>query len=119
MEHQLWKEIVTVLDRIDKPGPEPHEKFSAGIIVMVWLWAVLHDRPVSWACLAAAWPVYARRQRLPSPSTMSRRLRSESVRQLLARIEYRVLAPSQPKLLWIVDGKPLVISGCSKDRQAG
>jgi hypothetical protein len=50
---------------------------------------------------------------------MSRRLRTEAVRQLLARIEYRVLAPSRQRLLWIVDGKPLIISGCSKDRQAG
>lgn len=28
-------------------------------------------------------------------------------------------APSKPHLYWMVDGKPLVVSDCSKDRQAG
>jgi DDE family transposase len=51
---------------------------------------------------------------------MSRRLRSPAVREVLLKIEQNVLAPAgRPPLLWMIDGKPLVISGCSKDRQAG
>jgi hypothetical protein len=50
---------------------------------------------------------------------MSRRLRSQSVVALLNALERQVTAPSHPNLYWMVDGKPLVISGCSKDRQAG
>ena len=50
---------------------------------------------------------------------MSRRLRHPSVRALLNALEKRVLAPRPPGLFWIIDGKPLSISGCSKDRQAG
>jgi hypothetical protein len=50
---------------------------------------------------------------------MSRRLRSPSVRFLLDALERRVVAPKQPGLFWMIDGKPLTISGCSKDRQAG
>jgi hypothetical protein len=50
---------------------------------------------------------------------MSRRLRSKSVEQLLLLIEQEVLAPQGHKLQWFMDGKPLSISGCSKDRQAG
>ena len=48
-----------------------------------------------------------------------RRLRSASVRTLLDTLEQRVVAPRQPDLFWMIDGKPLAISGCSKDRQAG
>jgi hypothetical protein len=50
---------------------------------------------------------------------MSRRLRSPGVQKLLDALEQRVLAPKQPGLYWMIDGKPLAISGCSKDRQAG
>jgi hypothetical protein len=50
---------------------------------------------------------------------MSRRLRRPSVRALLAQRERRVLAPKEPGLYWMIDGKPLPLGGCSKDRQAG
>jgi hypothetical protein len=42
-----------------------------------------------------------------------------SVVALLDALERRVIAPQKPGLFWMIDGKPLVISGCSKDRQAG
>jgi len=120
VEHQLWKEILTVLSQIDKPRRRTSERFAAEDIVLTWLWAVLHDRPVSWACDRRNWPVYDRRRPRPSSSTMSRRLRSSAVRQLLEQIEQRVLMPrGVGPLVWMIDGKPLPISGCSKDRQAG
>ena len=50
---------------------------------------------------------------------MSRRLRSPSVVALLKALERRVIAPKKPGLFWTLDGKPLPIGGCSKDRQAG
>jgi hypothetical protein len=50
---------------------------------------------------------------------MSRRLRSPSVVALLDALERRVVAPKEPGLFWVIDGKPLPIGGCSKDRQAG
>lgn len=50
---------------------------------------------------------------------MSRRLRLPRIVALLAQLERRVIAPQKPGLFWMIDGKPLVIGGCSKDRQAG
>jgi len=51
---------------------------------------------------------------------MCRRLRSETVVCLLLAIEHEVLNPSAlVTMLWFLEGKPLVISGCSKDRQSG
>jgi hypothetical protein len=119
MEHQLWKEIVRLLDELDKPRPKPGQQFPDEVIVRVWYWAVIHDRPVSWACRRGSWPIHLRKQPLPSDSWMSRRLRSASVRALLAQLERRVLAPPGPGLYWMIDGKPLPVGGCSKDRQAG
>ena len=119
MEYQLWKAIVAVLASLGKPRFDPREDFSDRAIVQVWYWAVLHDRPASWACCPDNWPAFLRRQRLPSPSTLSRRLQAAPVRALLGELERRVLAPTESCLYWMIDGKPLPISNCSKDRQAG
>ena len=120
MEHQLWRLIVVILNQIDKRPKRTIDDFGPRDIVRVWFWAVLHDRPVSWACRRQNWPLQERRRKLPSPSTMSRRLRSPAVRRLLNDIEEHVLRPQGVgPLIWAIDGKPLTISGCSKDRQAG
>jgi hypothetical protein len=120
MEHQLWIEILRMLRHIDKPAKNVREQYSDEDIVRVWLWAVLHDRPVSWACQRQNWPLHERRRQLPSPSRVSRRLRTFGVRWLLDELESRVLRPEKVgRLLWMMDGKPLLIGGSSKDRQAG
>jgi Transposase DDE domain len=119
VEGQLWKLIVAILAGIDKRRKRTSEAFSDEDIVKVFYWSVIHDRPISWACQRQNWPLYLRRHRLPSNTTMSRRLRCRSVVALLDALERRVTAPSGQHLYWMVDGKPLMISGCSKDRQAG
>ena len=119
MEGQLWSLIVSVLTTIDKRRKRAREDFSDEEIVKVFYWSVIHDRPVSWACQRRNWPLYLRRRSLPSNTTMSRRMRSPSVVALLNALEKRVRAPRRPHLYWMIYGKPLVISGCSKDRQAG
>lgn len=119
MEHQLWTEIVAVLAEIDKPRTKTRFTFSDEVIVRVWYWSVIHDRPVSWACGRENWPAPLRKRGLPSSTTMSRRLRTASVQALLQALEQRVVAPQAPGLFWMIDGKPLPIGGCSKDRQAG
>jgi hypothetical protein len=119
MEHQLWKEIVALLSAIGKQKACWRCHYDDALVVKTWLWAVLHDRPVSWACRPDNWPPHERRTAKPSSATMSRRLRRGSVRQLLKWLEQQVLAPRDRELVWLLDGKPLAISGCSKDRQAG
>jgi IS5 family transposase len=118
MEHQLWKSIVALLDELDNPRTASVFDFSHEWIIQVWYWAVIHDRPVSWACQRRHWPLPLRQRRLPSDATMSRRLRSWPVLALLKQMETRVTAPAKPGLYWMIDGKPLVIGGCSKDKQA-
>jgi hypothetical protein len=119
MEYQLWKAIVAVLLALDNPRTPTRFDFSDEDIVTVYYWSVICDRPTAWACRPTNWPIHRRRRPLPSPATMSRRLRSPSVVALLDALERRVIAPKGPGLFWMIDGKPLPIGGCSKDRQAG
>lgn len=122
MEHQLWHSFLDVLATLDIPPTPARFDFTDEDIVKVHYWSVLHDKPASWACQRKNWPIWRRRRAcgpLPSESTVSRRLRTPSVRHLLLRLEQRVIAPQQPGLYWIMDGKPVVIGNSSKDRQAG
>lgn len=119
MEHQLYRSIVAVLATLDKARKPTICDFSDEDIVKVHYWSVIHDRSIRWACNSQHWPLCLRLKTLPSPATMSRRLRHPSVRDLLNALERCVIAPKQPGLFWMIDGKPLPISGCSKDRQAG
>jgi hypothetical protein len=119
MEHQLWKAIVRLLGKIGKAGAKARRRFSDHDIVATFYWAVLHDRPVSWACQRRHWPIHLRKRLLPSSTTMSRRLQSPAVLSLLGEMDHRVVRPTTPGVFWMIDGKPLNIGGCSKDRQAG
>lgn len=119
MEYRVWKAVAALAAELESRRGMGRFDFGDAEIVAVFYWGVVHDRPVSWACRPESRPPWLRRRRLPSPATMSRRLRSSRVVALLEAVERRVTAPKGPRLFWMIDGKPLPIGGCSKDRQAG
>ena len=119
MERQLWKAIVQLIEEVSKQKQGFRCQYSTVAILKVWFWAVLHDRPVCWACQRCNWSIWERRIKLPSNATMSRRLRSCDVKDVLAEVENRLLRQeTNGTIFWAIDGKPLVISGCSKDPHA-
>jgi DDE family transposase len=87
-------------------------------IVAVYLWAVVHDRPASWACDPANWPEGLWNGQLPSQPTMSRRLQTTEVQQLLADMERRLAALSHGGWVMLVDSKPVTVGPYSKDPDA-
>jgi hypothetical protein len=115
MERELWMQLYVVLVKLDKRLWAGF--FRSSEIVAVFLWAVVHDRPTSWACERRNWgnlvPLY-----LPSQSTMSRRLRTAAVRDLLARVEAQL--GGDPRRWWLqrIDSKPLPVGMYSKDIEA-
>jgi hypothetical protein len=105
MERQLWKAIVAILTGLDKSWVRREGGFSDRRIVEVYYWSVLHDRPVCWAVQRCNWPIELHRWKLPSNTTMSRRLRSEGVRRLLTTLEHRVVRRSEKgTLVWMIVG---------------
>ncbi len=118
MERELFVRIKSELASL---GPHPRRRclFSDAVIVLVYFWSVLNDRPVLWACRTENWPATIRPRRLPSQSRMSRRLRTPRVRELIDRLEERVLrAGRSAPLVCAVDGKPLPVGSYSHDRHA-
>jgi hypothetical protein len=120
MEYQLYRSILAALAVLVQPRPRrSRATYPDDRIAAVYLWAVLHDRPTRWACDRRHWPIHLRADPLPSAATLSRRLRTASVRALLVALERHANAPTAPGVFWLIDGKPLPIGGASRDPHAG
>jgi len=93
--------------------------FSDAVVVLVFFWAVLHDRPICWACQDSNWPKEWGWLSLPSDATMRRRLKTLSCCRLIAGLYHRLLSRDQSLCCCRrIDSKPLVVGGFSKDRDA-
>jgi hypothetical protein len=89
-------------------------------ILKVYYWSVIHCRPISWAVRRENWPSNMRELKLPSSSAMSRRMKSASIKGKQQQLDIKLVKPQEDSdLVCFIDGKPLTIGGCSKDRQAG
>lgn len=118
MERQLWNAVVALIDRSVQVETSRRFTYSLVDIVRLYFWAVLHDRPVYWACQSQNWPSALRPTRLPTPSTMSRRLRRPEVLDLLNRLLIRLRRYRRRRLLHYVDGKPLILRDHTRDPEA-
>lgn len=117
MDRDLWKRIVAGLRVVPRRRPR-NAVYTNRQVLVVFMWAALHDRPVSWACERRSWPPSAWRRIIPDQSTMSRRTRDPSfltdLKSLLCAVQ-RML-PTGSRL--IVDGKALPIACRTIDRDA-
>jgi hypothetical protein len=119
MEGELWRQVYSLAKRLGKSSSVVRGTYFDVEIIGVYLWSVLHDRPVNWACERRNWCGRCPMMRLPSPSTISRRLRSVGVQRLLCMIEKELLNQRPASWCRYIDGKPLPISGHSQDSDAG
>jgi Transposase DDE domain len=122
MEGELWEAVYRlILEEASKLPRRKRVKYCDAWVLGVFFWAVVHDRPMCWACNGRNWPdARLGCLELPSDARMSQRLRTLSVLQLLAAVLDRLasLAPPSGTLVRAVDGKPLPVGGYSKDRDA-
>ena len=118
MEAELWKQVYKLVTKMAKGKTIKRAIYTDGDIILTYMWAVLHDRPVYWACKKTNWPIYYRRRLLPNPSTMTRRLRIPQIQKLFEEIERNLVNLFPRSICRWIDAKPLPIGGCSKDRQS-
>ncbi len=119
MEHSLFREIKREIRRAGRRRHDGRQAYTDGTILEVYFWAVINDRPTSWATNPHHWPKGLRRGPLPSQSCMSRRLRRRSVTGMLDRIErwLRARRGADP-VITVFDGRPLPVGPHSHDRHA-
>lgn len=119
MERELWPLFYHLLGDVGAAFSQKYTQFPPWVIVAVLLWAALHDRPLSWACDPDHWRTTTLRPAcLPSPATLSRRLRGLAVGLLLRAVEDRLRQTGRQSLVSYLDGKPLPVGSRSKDPDA-
>lgn len=118
MERELWPILaghLTQLSRTTRLGQFTH---PTPRILRVYLWAVIHDRPVSWACNKRNWAGVKPPTHMPDQSTMSRRLGRDDLNVMLNDLLDRLEPTHSQQLVWRMDGKALAIAKHSRDRHA-
>ena len=118
MDGKLWRQLYRIVLKLSDSNRGKNQQYSDREVILWFLWAVIHDRPMCWACGIDNGPPELKGRRRPSDSTLSRRLRSPSLLELLKRIERFLTKPRTPSLCKYIDGKPLQVGHCSKDPHA-
>lgn len=119
MERELWPLLYRLLRLTAKDFRQKYVHFQPWVLVAVFLWAALHDRPLSWACQRRHWSTTTLKPwKLPSPATLSRRIDGAGVALFWHALEQRLRHSGSPALVAFVDGKPLPIGGDGKDPDA-
>jgi hypothetical protein len=137
VERERYRRMRAVLREVEGGHHDnPRYTHRDSTVLLVALWAALHTKPIGWATAPAHWDARLRpRGGLPSQSCMSRRLQlacgpdadpdanaddcRATIFDLLERWQAalrRQLPDSDVKL---IDGRGLVVGGCSKDPDAG
>ena len=119
MDHELWSQLSHAMFDVARGfAKSARQTYDTHLIVRIYLWAVLHDRPVSWAVRPTSWSSHTRPKVLPNQSTMSRRLQHEDVQQFLDKLGVGVSGPVKQTLVKVLDGKPLLVARHTCDGQA-
>jgi hypothetical protein len=118
MKADIWNELYRIVKDLSKRLPRGSRRVPDWLIVLTFLWAALNDSPVSWAVQRRHWPLWCQRiiKRVPSSTTMSRRLRRPGVLAFLSAVLEEAQKDLPVTLYRTIDGKPLVIGGGSGDR---
>jgi hypothetical protein len=119
MERELWPRLYHLVMDAGSEVRQVGVTYQPHLVLLVLLWAALHDRPRRWACDEKNWSTTTLRPaRIPSDSTLSRRLDDVAVGCLMRIVAARVRATQDPRLVLILDAKPLPVGGASRDPDA-
>ena len=137
MERERYRRMRLILRQVERQHHDnPRFTHRDSTILLVALWAALHNKPISWATDPQHWPGDLRPRPtmtgqggLPSQSCMSRRLRgmdqdgksdgNTRIFQLLEHWQTTLRQRLPDADVKLIDGRGLVIGGCSKDPDAG
>lgn len=114
MDDELLREVYHVLFS-KRPVHTPDCTFPDAVIVLIHLFAALRQLSAPAALEKGRWPLWLRRLKFPSHSQYNRRVKTPRVQTLLSELNthFRDRLPRTPEKA--IDGKPLIVSGFSKD----
>ncbi len=118
MDMDIWRIIaqhLTRMTRLERAGRFEH---PTARILRVYMWAVLNDRPVYWACHKRNWRGVKPPKNMPNQSTMSRRLARAETKEMLNTLLDNIEPVQKNALVLRIDGKALPIAKHSQDKRA-
>jgi hypothetical protein len=123
MDQTIWANVTAAVDRALRAVPRRGRRpvYADRLVVLMLLWAVWHDRCLSWACDRSHYGALFRPRALPSISRFGRRVKGGRVRAVLSRVHADLAArgtAGPPDLLSYVDGKAVAVGPVSKDPDA-
>lgn len=122
MEAKRYRRVCQLIDQVSPHRRRAKQQYGDASIVKTYFWSTLCDRPVNWACDPENWLEELRLEtigfELPSQSTMSRRLRTIGVLQLIERVQAMLAEAFGETVVKAIDSKPLKVGNYSKDRDA-
>ncbi len=100
MSSQLWKAVYRSIRMVNRSIPKKGRRpeFADTLIVAMYLWAVGHDRPLSWAADRSNYTRVFRPRRLPSRSQFCRRIKTARCQCLLDEANARLVRVEEDSL---------------------
>lgn len=119
MDDELFDLLYHIARRL-WPKREPRVQYANRLIVLLYLWSAIRNKPLCWACDRRNLPKALAHRPIPSRSQFGRRLCCPVVAKMLDELEQAVGDLHTAGLigLWLIDAKPLVVSPYSKDKAA-
>lgn len=122
MDRDLWRTVMAAIRRAArkvKPSVRSPKYSDDALIVAMFFWSVWHDRCLSWACDRGHYgSLFRPRNRLPSVSQFTRRIKTDSCQRICQRVHDELVAAHVSSPVYSIDGKPLTVGPSSKDRDA-
>ena len=121
MRSYTWKTVYPTIVRMNRTLPRTGRKcqFHDTLIVAMYLWSVIHDRPMCWAADRANYYGPFRPRRLPSRSQFCRRIASPRCEALLRVVQRELASRPEGPGIFLLDGRALTVGPYTQDRDAG
>jgi hypothetical protein len=120
MDRDIWIVLMEAsriaARRLD--GPRRRPVYPDLLVLRMWLWATLHDRPMCWACSRTSYNSLFRPRRLLSVSRFSRRLRTRRFARLRVLLHRVLTDHGHHSAVGYLDGKALPVGECTTDPDA-
>ena len=120
MSSHEWKVLYSTIKQVHKSIPRTGRRtlYPAALIVALYFWSVLHDRPLCWATQRKHYTSLFRPRRLPSRSQFCRRIRTPRGEALVAAVQQRRAqsTAATPFMFW--DGRAFPVGPDTTDPDA-
>ena len=119
MDRTSWMTVIRSTRSLRGVPPRARRpNYDDRLMLRLYLWSVLHDRPLCWACRRTSYGRLFRPRRLPSVSQFCRRVAERRFLRLLLLVHARLMKAGVASSLWFFDGKALPVGPHSADPAA-